>query len=146
MQGRWAKRLSRLPLPVLLGAMAVAVAVPLILASALVIDRLAHQEQERVRENLMLRAKSVAALVGNELETHAALGWALAQSHALLDGDLARFRGEAMEAVKFAPGAWITMSAPDGRIVLSTFAPLGETPLMHAAPELVRQGFATGKT
>ena len=145
MQGGWAKRLGRLPLPIQLGAMAMAIALPLILASALIIDRLVHQERDRVRENLLLRAKSVAALVDNELETYSAVGWVLAKSPALLDGDLSRFRAEAGEAVKFAPGAWVTMSAPDGRIVLSTFAPVGETPLMHAAPEIVRQGFATGK-
>ncbi len=145
MPGRWAKGLGRVSLPIQLGALALAVALPLIFASALIIDRLVQQEQQRVRENLLLRAKALSALVDNEVETHAALGWALAHSPTLLDGDLVRFRQEAAEAVEFAPGAWVTMCAPDGRVVLSTFAPVGETPLMHAAPEIVRQAFAAGK-
>ena len=71
-----------------IGALAVAVAIPLIFASALVFDRLVQEERQRVRESLMLRAKSLAALVDNELENYAALGWALAQSPALADGEL----------------------------------------------------------
>ncbi len=78
MFNRLAAYLSHRPVALQIGALVAATALPLILASAVMFDRLVAKEREQARESLMVRAKTLAALVDNEIDTFAAIGWALA--------------------------------------------------------------------
>ena len=123
----------------------VGTALPLILSSFLMYDRLVANERENIREGLVLGAKTLALLVDNEIDTHAAVATTLAQSPNLKKGDLEAFREEAVAALAFLPTTWLSVNTPDGQIVMNTLAPPG-TPLpRHNAPEVIRQGFAEGK-
>ncbi len=123
----------------------VATALPLILSSFLMYDRLVANERENLRERLVVGAKTLALLVDNEIDTHAAIATTLAQSPALKKGDLKTFREEAVAALAFHPTTWLSVNTPDGQIVMNTLSPPG-TPLpRHNAPEVIRRGFAEGK-
>ena len=137
--------IGRQPLAVQIGALIAATALPLILAFSLVFVQLVLNEQGRAREALLLRTRTLAALVDNEIETFAAIGWALANSRSLETDDLASFQKEAAKAVLFVPGGWLTLSRPDGQVVVSTLEPLDSVMPMHPEPERVAAALASGK-
>lgn len=138
-----AAMLGRRPLSHQLALLVLATAVPLLFSSVLMFNLLAASERETIRQNLLVSAKTLAALVDNEIDTHAAIGWTLSHSPALQAGDLVAFWQEAKQALEFVPGAWLAVSNPEGQIVLNTLAPPG-TPLpKHAAPDVIQRGFAT---
>ena len=118
---------------------------PFLVASFLMFNRLVEDERKSVREELMVNARTVAALADNEIETHAAVASTLAHSPALLADDLEGFLAEAKAAVTFVPGAWLALSDPDGQQLVNTLKPFG-TPLpRHGAIDVIQRGFATGK-
>jgi signal transduction histidine kinase/ActR/RegA family two-component response regulator len=106
-------------------------AVPLLLASLLMFNRLVANDRENLRQGLLVNAKTLAGLVENEIDKHAAIAATLARSPALQSGDLNAFWREAKAALEFVPGSWIHLVAPDGKIVLTTLHPFG-TPLPEA--------------
>jgi len=136
---------SRRPAAFQIGLLFVATALPLILASGFIFQSLSSRERERVREDLMVRSKTLASLVENEINTNAAIGWSLAGSSKLDENDLAGFRAEAEAAIRFAPGSWLAMSRPDGQIVLDTLTPLGAPLPARAQTEVARRAAAAGK-
>ena len=135
--------LARRPASLQMLALVAVTALPLILAALLMFEQLRYNHDARLRENLMLRARSLAALVQKEVDTHVAVGWALASSSALKRDDLVSFRTEATEAMRFLSGEWIRMNRPDGRIVLSTLKPLGTPFPTVADPHVVRRALET---
>ena len=131
------------PLRRQLGLLVLATAGPLLLAAVLSFAALVASERENTRNSLMTSAATLAALVDNEIDTHAAVASTLAQSPTLLAEDLPAFWLEAKKALEFVPGAWLAVSDPDGQIILDTLTPPG-TPLpRHAAFELIQRGFET---
>ena len=65
---------------------------------------------------MMGQARLLAALVENELDAHLAVAAALSTSDRLTSGDLVGFRVQAIDALKVLPGAWLSLSSPDGGI------------------------------
>ncbi len=120
-------------------------ALPLLALSFFLYSVLASTMRDNVRDGLLTSARTLASLVDNEIETHAAIAAMLAQSPALAAGDLERFWHEASEAQKILPGSWIGVSDPQGNKLLSTRAPYGTVLPRHADPDVVRRGFETGK-
>jgi signal transduction histidine kinase len=125
--------LSRKPLWQQLLMLALATALPLLLASIIMFNRVAENERITIREGLFLNAKTLAGLVENEINTHTAIASTLARSPALLSGDLDTFWREANDALKFVPGSWINVYAPDGTTLISTLRPMGSA--LPDAPE-----------
>ena len=137
-----AVRLAGRPLAHQLFLLVLATAVPLILLSLFMFNLLVENERHATRQNLTLTAKTLAGLVDSEIQTHAALASTLALSPSLQQGNFAEFRKEAERALTFAPGAWITVSSPEGQLLLSTQTPDGTTLPRHAAPEVIQRAFA----
>ena len=121
----------------------IATALPLLACAALMAERLVSNERDGIRQGLMVNAKTLANLVDNEIDTHAAIASTLAASPNLQRDDLTAFWSEAKQALSFVPGTWLAVSVPDGPIVLNTLAPVGTAFPNHAAPDVVRRGFET---
>ncbi len=136
---------SRRPAAFQTGVLVAATALPLIVASGFMFDSLSSRERERVREDLLVRARTLASAVDNEINTHAAIGWSLAASSKLREDDLAGFRREAEAAIKFVPGSWLALSRPDGQPVLNTIASPGAPLPVRAGTEIALKSAAMGK-
>lgn len=139
--GSWVPFKSR-PLWQQLALLVVATAVPFLVVSLFMFNRLVAIERDNIRRELMVNAKTVAALVDNEIATHAAIASTLAQSAALRKDDLAAFWLEAKNALEFVPGAWMAVSDSQGQIVLNTLKPLGTVLPKHAAFDVIQRAFA----
>jgi signal transduction histidine kinase len=135
---------SRRPAAFQIGLLFVATALPLIVASGFMFVSLAWLERVRLCDELLVRARTLAALVDDEIAMHAAIGWSLAASSQLSEDDLPGFRAEAEAAVKFVPGSWLALKRPDGQVVLDTRLPPG-TPLPAYGMKIARQATATRK-
>ena len=136
---------GRRPLWHQLAALVLATAIPILAVTVLMFTRLVANERDGIRQGLMVSAKTLANLVDNEIDTHAAIASTLAVSPTLQSGDLEGFWSEAKKAIKFVPGSWLALSTPDGPIIVNTLAPFGTTFPKHAAPDVVAQGFKTGQ-
>lgn len=134
--------LSRLSLARQLMLLVLASSVPLLLLSLFMFNLLVANERDSIRERLVVNARTLAGLVDNEIDTHAAIGSTLAQSPSLQRGDLTEFRKEAERALQFVPGSWVTVTSPDGNFLLSTLVPDGRVQARHPAPQIVERGFA----
>ena len=111
----------------------------------LILNLLIANERNATRQNLMANARTLAGLVENEIDTHAALASTLALSPALQQGNFEEFRKEAERALKFVPGAWITVSRLDGQLLLNTLTAEGATLPRHAAPDVIQRAIREGR-
>ena len=133
------------PVAFQIGVLVAATALPLIVAAGFTFESFSWRERERTREDMLVRARTLASAVDNEIKTNAAIGWSLAASSKLREDDLAGFRTEAEAAIKFVPGSWLVLSRPDGQIVLDTLALPGAPLPTHPEPEILGQAAAIGK-
>lgn len=117
--------LSRRPLWHQLVLLALAAALPLLLSSYFMFNRLAANERANIRQSLFLNSKTLAALVDNEIDTHIAIAVTLSRSPALNAGDLKSFWTEARDALQFVPGSWLTIRSPTGEVLMTTLVPFG---------------------
>ena len=140
-----AQILGRRPLSFQLFLLVAATALPLLLASFVMYNRLVANERENLGASLFLHAKTLAALVEGEVETHAAVAATLARSPALQTGNLELFWTEANDALKFVPGSWINVDTPSGSTILSTLAPPGTKHPASSELALIQRAFATGQ-
>lgn len=124
---------ARRPLWQQLVLLALGTALPLLLSAYLMYARLATNERENIRQNLLLNARTLAALVDNEIDTHTAIATTLGQSPTLAKGDLSRFWQEATDSLRLVPGSWITLRSADGVALITTLEPLGAK-LSDASP------------
>ncbi|MBV8751373.1 MAG: cache domain-containing protein [Hyphomicrobiales bacterium] len=109
-----------------LAALALAVAIPLVALAFYVSQRVADSEREAARAGHMTTTRSLAAVVDREIEKHIAVGWTLAHSPALLAGDLAAFRREAMQTHAYLPGSWVVVFDLNHEMIVNTRLPAGE--------------------
>src|SRR6267154_1352609 len=137
--------LSRRPLAFQLTLLVLVTALPLMLSSLLMYNRLVANARESIRQSLLVSANTLAGLVDSEIDTHVAIVSTLAQSPTLLRGDLSAFWHEAKQALAIVPSSWLLVSTPDGQIELITLKPFG-TPLpKQGAPDIAQRAFAEGR-
>lgn len=142
---RFAHAFSRLKLGQQLALLVLATALPLVLSSLFMFNRMVANEREKIVQGLFVGAKTLAGLVEREIDTHAAIAFTLSNSPALADNRLDEFRREAIEALEFVPGSWINLTAPDGRIVMSTLRPANSPLPLGPQGDVVTRAFATGR-
>jgi signal transduction histidine kinase/ActR/RegA family two-component response regulator len=118
---------SRRPLWHQLVLLALATALPLLLSSYLMFNRLASNERDYIRQSLLVNSKTLAALVDTEIDTHMVIAATLSRSPALASGDLKTFWQEATDVLQLVSGSWITVRSSRGEILLSTLVPFGST-------------------
>jgi signal transduction histidine kinase len=128
-----------------LAVLVVATAVPLLSLSLYLFNRTVENERQSIRFALTTNAQTLAALVDNEIDTHAAIAETLSRSPALAVDDHAAFWQEAKAALEFVPGAWFELCDPSGQILLTTLRDYG-TPLPKRVDVGIQaQAFATGQ-
>lgn len=115
----------RISLPQAIFALVVGVSLPLIVLATLLMWQLINAERNAVSGGHLAAARTLAALVENEVETHVALATSLASSQALRRGDLAGFHAEAAAVAERMPTTWIVLADARGRTILSTRQPFG---------------------
>ena len=137
--------LSRRPLTFQLTLLVLVTALPLMLLSFIMYNRLVANARENIRQGLLVSARTLAGLVDNEIDTHTAVASTLAQSPALLRGDLETFWHEAKRALELVPTSWLLVSTPNGQIELATLVPFGTSLPRHAAPDIINRAFLEGR-
>lgn len=118
--------LRRLSLSQAIFALVVGVALPLIVLATLLMRQLINAERNAVSQGHVAAARTLAALVENEVETHLAIATSLASSQALGRGDLQAFHAEATGVAQRMPGTWIFLADSQGRTILSTRQAFGQ--------------------
>lgn len=134
--------LGRHPLWRQLALLVLATALPLVFATYLMFQQLVAHERANTRQSLLDDAKQLATLVDGEIDLHIAIARTLAQSPALQTGDLPTFWEEAKGALAYVPGAWLTVSTPEGQMLLSTRVPLGAPLPARTAMGVIDRAFA----
>ena len=135
--------LGRHPLWRQLVLLVLVTALPLVLASMLMFRQLVDHQRASTRQSLLTAAVQLASLVDNEIDIHAAIATTLSHSAALQTGDLTTFWQEASDALKFVPGSWLTVSTPEGLVILSTLSRPGTSLQSRDATEAIQRSFAT---
>lgn len=116
---------ARISLPQAIFALVVGISLPLIVLATLLMWQLINAERNAVSGGHLAAARTLAALVENEVETHVALATSLASSQALRRGDLAAFHAEAAAVAQRIPTTWIVLADERGQTILSTRQPFG---------------------
>ena len=119
------------------------VAVPLIAATLVVVERLADAQSQAQEQTLIASTRAIAAAVDAELKKHAAVGHALTTSVPLQSGDFAQFAKQAASAINQLPGAWVVVADVEGQQVVNTLRPFGEPLPMVEPLEIHRRAFET---
>ena len=120
-------------------ALLVGVALPLVALASVLMHQLFNAERNAVSAGHVAAARTLAALVDNEIDTHTAIAASLASSRALANGDFATFHAEASDVAKRVIPTWIALSDATGRSLLSTLQPFGEPlPPREASAEAAR--------
>ena len=104
----------------LLILLVLATALPLLVMALLMSSSMIATERQTNSITLLSNARSLAALIDSEIDTHLAIATTLATSPALQTGDLVAFKRQAIQALAVVPGAWINLSDPNGQLLLST--------------------------
>ena len=104
----------------LLALLVLTTAVPLLVMALLMSSSMIATERQTARVALLSNARTLAALVDSEIETHLGIAAALATSSGLQTGDLAAFKHQAIQALAVVPGAWINVSDLTGQNLMST--------------------------
>lgn len=123
---------------------ALSVALPAALALGLAALEGWRTARERTDSMLRARAEALANGVARELTLARAMLEALATSPALAGGDLEAFHGQAAR-VRRGPDTRISLSGPDGQVLLHSRLPWGAALSPRGDREVVRQLFATGE-
>lgn len=114
------------------------VAVPLILATLLVIERLADAQWKTQEQTLVSSTRAIAAAVEAELNKYVTLGHALGTSEYLQTGNFGQFAQQAKRAAAHLPGCWVIVSNVEGQQLVNTLRTFGE-PLPAVEPLQVHQ-------
>lgn len=125
-----------------LALLVLATALPLILLAVFMFSLLVSNERNSIRQNLVVNAQTLAGLVDNEIDTHAAIASTLAHSPALQNGDLAAFREEVERSLEFLPDSWLSLSTPEGQRLMSTITMPGVPLPKHVDPEIISRAFS----
>jgi PAS domain S-box-containing protein len=129
----------------LLGVLVLATAVPLLALALLMYHQMVAQQRDIVRDGLINSARSFSALVDNEIDTYMAVAATLATSPELQSGDLLAFRQQAKQALEIVPGAWLNLSDPAGRFVMTTVDDVGDPLPPRGRIDVMQKAWATGK-
>lgn len=143
---RWLKvKLGGKSLAYQLRLLALVTALPLLLLAVIVFNEMVSRERENVRQALLQNARTLVGVIDNEINTHAVIGSTLALSQRLRAGDFPVFWTHARQALQFVPGAWLSVTTPDGATLFDTLHPIGTSLQKHAMPDLIARAFQTGQ-
>jgi signal transduction histidine kinase/CheY-like chemotaxis protein len=134
------------PLWFQLALLAAVVALPLLLASYVMFNRLVEDSRHNTKQLLLVNAKTLSGLVDNEIQTHIAIATTLAYSPALQKGNYDTFWQEATNAMKFVQGSSLDLADSEGNILLTTLQPAATPQVWKLPDEWVKAAFTTNST
>lgn len=118
-------------------ALVFACVIPAAIVSIVSVNERYRLEQERITRETVLLARDRVARLDQELSAVQSSLWALSISPSLVNGDLAEFHTLAREALKHQFATNYVLTDKDGRQLLNTLLPFGETlPNFGTPPEL----------
>jgi two-component sensor histidine kinase len=122
-----------------------AVAIPMVLLSAVIVGRLAEAQRQSRRDALTYSARSVATAVDAQIERYRSIGTVLGLSPTLASDDLSAFRHEAERVFATLSRAWLLLADPSGHELVNLRLPVeAALPDRSAkAMELQTRAFAT---
>ena len=129
----------------LASALILATALPLLLLAFFMYSQMVSNSRQTARDSMIGEARLLAALVDNEIDTHLAVAASLSTSAPLRIGDLVAFRAQAIEALKTLPGAWLSVSSPDGRFVMTTYPGMEEPLPPRGQLATMARAWSTGR-
>lgn len=119
---------------------------PGVLGASMLLISQYRQTRNQLEGATALTARAMTQVVDNYLLRVQAVAQGLAASSSLQRGDLGQFHAEATEALgRLGMGANIVVRDAAGRQLLNTAVPWGQSLSPPAAPQQVREVFATGK-
>lgn len=108
-----------------------AVAIPMLLLSGLIVLQLADNQREAQRNSIMYVSRAILSAADAQVGRYIAIAQALAASSALQQDDFAAFREEAERALPGLPGAWVVLVDTRGHQLVNTLLPASQ-PLPRA--------------
>jgi len=114
-------------------SLALIVAVPLVMATLFVIERMATEQSAAQRNTLTATTRALASAMDAELAKYAVLGHSLGTSILLDQANLQEFHRTASQAAAHLPGAWVVLADAEGKQLLNTRRNFGE-PLPMVTP------------
>jgi PAS domain S-box-containing protein len=127
----------------LLATLVIATALPIVILAFVSNLRLIDREQQVTRDALMSQVVSLASLVESEIDTHIAVTATLASSQLLLSQNLVEFQPRARTALKILPGAWLTVTDPEGRFLTTTAEKATASTSTLVLPEITARALTT---
>ena len=121
------------------------VAVPLVAATLLVIEKFAASELNAQEQTLLSATHAIAAAVEAEIKKYVSVGYALGTSVSLQIGDFETFATQAKTATEQLPGSWVVVANVEGLQLVNTLKPFGEN-LPPIAPLYVHELALTTRT
>jgi two-component system, LuxR family, sensor kinase FixL len=97
-----------------------AVAIPMLIMFANTAWRLADQTRAQSRQTIGHAVRPVMMAVDAQLGKYIVAAHALAVSASLKTQDFRSFREEAEQALPQMPGVWVTLTGPDGKLLIDT--------------------------
>jgi signal transduction histidine kinase len=123
-----------------------ATALPVWLAAAVLLYNAEIDARALVERDAAAAARSVMVAIDRDVAAATVLAETLATSQSLLEGDLARFRVRATNAIqRSGVGSNVVLSDASGQQVLNTLQPFGQPLPRHGNPDIVQTIFATAK-
>jgi signal transduction histidine kinase len=123
----------------------IAAALPLWLASALLLYQVQREERALIERDAAAAARTVMVAVDRDLASAETAAQVLAESPYLLSDELFAFYAKAGVVARSNFGSNVVLSDATGQQVLNTMRPFGDSLPRHGNPELVQRVFATGK-
>lgn len=105
---------------------AIATLIPVVVFSAIAVNKLLDAERRSALKNLQETARLTALIVDRELQSAQAALLVLGTSKSLAERDMRAFYAEA-EAADRGAGAWTVLSDESGRQLINTVVPFGTT-------------------
>ena len=100
------------------------------------VDRLAASQVEATRTALLSNARALGQTVEQEIDKYIVAATLMSHSPALLAGDWAKFRRDAMTSLQDLPETWLSVVDPSGQVLVHTLPssdePLPKRPLWDA--------------
>jgi hypothetical protein len=101
------------------------VSVPLMLATLLVVERLAAAQRQSERDSMLASTRGLVAAVDSEINRYLGVAATLSKSRTLRAGNLADFYELARETLAFLPNSWLVLTDRQGQQLINTLRPFG---------------------
>ena len=126
-----------------LTVLVLAALLPVLGIALLLQSELDTARRQAVRDGLMTNARTLAALVDNEIDTHLAIASAIATFQALELADPVVFQSQVKQALVQVPDSWISVFDTRGMLIQSTTADVRQPQPARGARDVMERAWRT---